>query len=90
MDLLMHCFEIFVRIFQYALLTLTVFNPFLFFFATLVWVSLYLRTRKELDRSYLRSYALEKQVDFLVGREHPDREFFDYMKKTYKDLEERQ
>ncbi len=73
-------FEYFVRLFVFL-------NPILFFFCTMVWVRLYFRTRLELDRSYFRCYALEKQIDFLISDAHPDREFFDYMKKTYKDLE---
>ncbi len=79
--------EIFSQWFHYLAEFFTILNPFTFFFCTCIWSILNIRTRRELDRAYMRSYALEKQIDFLVGATHPDREFFEYMKKTYKDLE---
>lgn len=68
---------------------LTVANPFLFFGSTCIWMLLYMRVRRELDRSYLRSYALEQQVNYLVNNSDVDKEYFHYMQKTYKDLEDR-
>lgn len=64
-------------------------NPFLFFGATCVQMTLKKRTDKELSRMYLRCYAMEKQIDYLVTNRDVDREYFDYMKKTYKDIEDR-
>lgn len=63
-------------------------NPFLMIFATCMWMVLKSRMDKELNRMYLRCYALEKQIDFVVNSRDVDREFFNYMKKTYKDLED--
>ena len=70
-----------------TVLTLT--NPFLFAGATCIWLFLYLRVRAELDRAYLRTYALEQQVDFIVNRSDVDMEYYHFMKKTYKDLEDK-
>lgn len=64
-------------------------NPFLFFVATCIWFSLKMKTDKELSRMYLRCYAIEKQIDYLVTNRDIDREYFDYMKKTYKDIEDK-
>lgn len=64
-------------------------NPFLMIFATCMWMVLKNRMDKELNRMYLRCYGLEKQIDFVVNNRDVDRDFFNYMTKTYKDLEER-
>ncbi len=64
-------------------------SPFLFAVATCIWIMLYWRVRSELDRAYLRTYALEQQMDFLVNRSDVDMEYYHFMKKTYKDLEDK-
>jgi hypothetical protein len=64
-------------------------NPFLMIFATCMWMVLKSRMDKELQRMYWRCYALEKQIDFVVNNRDVDREFFNYMTKTYKDLEDK-
>ena len=67
-------------------------NPFLMIFATCMWMVLKSRMDKELCRMYLRCYGLEKQVDFLVNNRNlndEDRQYFNYMTKTYKDLEDK-
>ena len=64
-------------------------NPFLMIFATIMWMVLKSRVDKEVQRMWLRCYALEKQIDFVVNNRDVDREFFNYMTKTYKDLEEK-
>ncbi len=61
-------------------------NPFLCAGTTCIWVVLYWRVRVELGRAYLRTYALEQQVDFLVNRSDVDMEHYHFMKKMYKDL----
>ena len=64
-------------------------NPFMMIIACIMWMILYSKCRKELGRMYMRCYALEKQIDFVVNNRDVDREFFNYMTKTYKDLEEK-
>lgn len=67
-------------------------NPFMMIFATCMWMVLKSRMDKELKRMYMRCYGLEKQVDFLVNNRNlsdADRHYFNYMTKTYKDLEEK-
>lgn len=54
-------------------------NPFLFFGATCIWISLKMRMEKELGRMYLRCFALEKQIDYLVNHEKVDADFIRYM-----------
>lgn len=65
-------------------------NPFMMIFATIMWMVLKNRMDKELSRMYMRCYGLEKQVDFLVNNRNlndEDRQYFNYMTKTYKDFE---
>lgn len=64
-------------------------NPFLMILASCMWMVLKNRMDKELSRMYLRCYALEKQIDFIVNNRDLDRDYFNYMTKTYKDLEEK-
>jgi hypothetical protein len=54
-------------------------NPFLFFGATCIWISLKMRMEKELGRMYLRCFSLEKQIDYLVNNEKVDADFIRYM-----------
>ena len=54
-------------------------NPFLFFGATCIWISLNMRMEKELGRMYLRCFSLEKQIDYLVNHEKVDADFIRYM-----------
>ena len=81
--------EIIMLVLHYINDVLRIANPFLFFGATCIWYSLKVRMDKGLSRMYLRCYALEKQIDFLVNNRDVDKEFFNYMTKTYKDLEDK-
>lgn len=76
-------------VFHYMNDALRIINPFLFFGATCLWIVLKNRTDKELSRMYLRCYAMEKQIDFLVNNRDVDRDYFDYMKKTYQDMQDK-
>ena len=75
--------------FHYGVELCYLINPFLMIFATCMWMFLKSRMERDLHRMYLRCYALEKQIDFVVNNRDVDRDFFNYMTKTYKDLEEK-
>ncbi len=82
-------FDTFCQWFHYGAELCYWINPFLMIFATCMWMLLKSRCDKELGRMYLRCYALEKQIDFIVNNRDIDKEFFNYMTKTYKDLEDK-
>lgn len=62
-------------------------NPVGMAIATIMWVILYTRMRKELSRMYMRCYALERQVEHIVDREKLDPSFINCMKKLYEDYD---
>lgn len=49
-------------------------------FTTILWVVLYMRMSKQLNRMYMRCYALERQVEHIVDREKIDPGFINCMR----------
>jgi hypothetical protein len=64
----------------------TILNPVMFFVATLMWVILHHKTIKQLDRSYMRCYSLEKQIDYLINKQNYDPEYVALLRKMYQEF----
>lgn len=58
-------------------------NPIMMFIATIMWVALYCRIRKELNRVNMKCYVLERQVEYIINAKNMDPEFIDILKKIY-------
>lgn len=62
-------------------------NPIGMAIATILWVILYTRMRKELGHMYMRYYVLERKIEHIVDREKLDPSFINCMKKLYEDYD---
>ena len=75
--------------FQYLNDALRISNPFLFFFATLIWVRLNWTIQKLTNRNMLRQYCIESQIDYIVSNRDIDREYIDHLRKIYSNFGEK-
>ena len=75
-----------IQFFIYLNDFLRVANPFLFMGATCIWVKLHWVIQKEMNRSMLRQYCIESQIDYIVNNRDIDREYIDLLRKIFPDF----
>jgi hypothetical protein len=69
------------QFYYYLVNIFTILNPFIVFVCTILWVSIYFETRKEVNRSYIRNYVLQKKINDLLDKSDIDPEYIKILKK---------
>lgn len=80
-------FETIGMVLHYINDALRIFNPFLFFGATIIWMKLYWATQNMMSRNSLRQYCIESQIDYIVNNKDIDREYIDHLRNIYSGFE---
>ncbi len=77
-----------LEIFDYTGKLCQLINPFIFIFASCMWIKLYFSTRKIIIKNEMRQYCIEQQIDYLAKIHEVDKKYIEFLRSIYQKYRE--